>query len=53
MPNLVIAEIRYRLTYDGPLLSALWRTFMQHREVYYRDQVQPVRPRSPTRFTSL
>ena len=33
-------EIRYRLAYDGALLSALLRTFMQHLEVYYKDQAR-------------
>ncbi|MBU0641218.1 MAG: transposase, partial [Planctomycetes bacterium] len=33
-------EIRYRPGYDGPLLSALLRTFMQHLETYYGDQAR-------------
>ena len=33
-------EIRYRLAWDGPLLSALLRTFMHQLEAYYRDRAQ-------------
>jgi hypothetical protein len=33
-------EIRYRLAYDGALLSALLRTFLQHLEAYYRGQAR-------------
>jgi hypothetical protein len=31
-------EIRYRVAYDGALLGALLRTFMQHLEAYYRER---------------
>jgi hypothetical protein len=33
-------EIRYRLAYDGALLSTLLRTFMQQLEAYYRSQAR-------------
>lgn len=31
-------EIRYRLAYDGELLSEVLRTFMQHLDAFYRTQ---------------
>jgi len=33
-------EIRYRLAYDGALLSALLGCFLQHLEAYYRGQAR-------------
>ena len=31
-------EIRYRLAYDGPLLTAVLHTFMEHLDAFYRAQ---------------
>ena len=31
-------EIRYRLACDGPLLTAVLRTFMEHLDAFYRGQ---------------
>ena len=33
-------EIRYRLAYDGALLTALLHTFMEHLDAFYRGQAQ-------------
>ena len=33
-------QIRYRLAYDGALLSALWRSFMPHLAASYRAQAR-------------
>ena len=36
-------EIRYRLAYDGPLLTAVLHTFMEHLDAFYRGQAEALR----------